>query len=43
VASDSAPSVAVISGTAPVSGTYYLFIRDSAYFYTGTYSIVRTQ
>src|ERR1051325_4279926 len=43
VASDSAPSVAVISGTAPVSGTYYLFIRDSAYFYTGGYSVTLTK
>src|SRR5439155_108827 len=36
-------SVAVISGTAPVSGTYYLLIRDDGYYYTGNYSITLTK
>jgi hypothetical protein len=41
VGSDYGSSAAELSGTAPVSGTYYVLIRDQWFSYTGTYSITR--
>ena len=42
-ASTSGPTTAVLTNTAPVSGTFYVVIRDASFYYTGSYSLLLTK